>query len=79
MPTTERVREVDLIVFSRPGWGRDAPPQPPPPGPFRVVERRKLQRMTLVRFRAPRPSAVAPAALTTRGENHSGVFLERSG
>ena len=79
MPTTERVREVDLIVFSRPGWGRDAPPQPPPGGPFRVVERRKLQWMTLVRFRAPRPSEITPAALTTRGENRSGVFLERSG
>jgi len=24
-----RVIEVDVVVFSRPGWGRDAPPQPP--------------------------------------------------
>jgi mannosyltransferase len=78
MATASPVREVDVIVFHRPGWGRDAPPQPPPAGPFRVVERRSLQRMAIVRFRAPEPATVAPAQLATAGENGSRPFIERA-
>ena len=78
MPSPRRVHEVDVVVYHRPGWGRDAPPQPPPGPPFHVVQRLVLQRMALTRYRAARPSLVAPARLLTSGENRSGIFFERA-
>jgi mannosyltransferase len=79
MSGSRPVEEVAILVFSRPNWGRDAPPQPPPRGGFRVVERRIVQRTTLTRFRAARPTRIGPVGLATPGANGSGVFLETGG
>jgi mannosyltransferase len=70
------VAEVDIVVFSRPGWNRDAPPQPPPGPPFELVGRRLLERTTISRFRAPRAVPVRPRALATPGGDGSWVFVE---
>lgn len=70
------VREVEIVVYSRPGWGRDAPPQPRPGPAFRPAGVRVVQRMRITRYVAPRPSQVDPSALTTRGDNGSLAFAQ---
>ena len=57
-----------------------APPrvEPPPPG-FRLVERRRLERLTLIRYRARAPRKVTPASLAlTNGIPANAVQLERA-
>jgi hypothetical protein len=66
-PAGSAVAEVDLVTprSSKLGGNKSARPAVPPalPPPFRLVERRYAQTYTLVRYRAPRPVAVTPAAL----------------
>jgi len=54
-----RVREVAVIAYSRPTTRRPAPG-------FRLVERRRVERFTLLRFRSPTPRLVRPARLRAR-------------
>jgi hypothetical protein len=61
------VSEVVIVAPRVPklGGASVARPRVPPvlPAPFRVVERRYAQTFTMVRYRAPRPTVVAPAVL----------------
>jgi mannosyltransferase len=62
-----RVAEVDLVTprASRLGGPALARPRVPPtlPAPFRLTERRYAETYTLLRYRAPAPAPVLPAAL----------------
>jgi uncharacterized membrane protein len=70
------VTEVDTITYNGAlGW--DDPLRPTrPPAPFRPVRRIHVQRMTIVTFRAPRPTRVAPSPLMTRGPNATLPFVQ---
>jgi hypothetical protein len=61
------VAEVALVTprSSKLGGESAARPRVPPalPAPFKLVERRYAETFTLVRYRAPRPVRVEPAAL----------------
>ena len=76
------VREI--VSFSLPipranaGWSPYPPrgPAPPPPRGFRLVERRLAATYTLVRYRAPRPTAVPePDAEALRLRVRRGPYL----
>ena len=70
-PRGAEVVEVDVLTprNSRVGGARAARPERPlPPGPsFRLVERRYAEDHTLIRWRAPRPVLVTPAAAARAG------------
>jgi hypothetical protein len=61
-----RAIEIDAITYY--GLVPDTRGRTPVPGaPFRSVGTRRIQRMVVTRYRAPRPTAVYPASLTNLG------------
>ena len=64
------VAEVDVIAYSRPSR------KPPAPG-FRLVEQRRVERFTLLRFKAPKPQRLRPGELRARriGAERNAVLL----
>jgi mannosyltransferase len=69
---TVRVRELDLV-------GVGEPPKPRIPTGFARVSIRRIQRMTIVRYRASRPRRVSRARLRPPGARSRavGLFVER--
>jgi hypothetical protein len=78
LPPGQRVTEVDTIGYDgylpgNPGGSRAAAPGPP----FRERRRVTVQRMTIVRYVAPRPALVTAAQLTGQGgDNGTLVFVQ---
>jgi hypothetical protein len=76
MYATRRVREVDTVTYGGSlGWHDSLRPKSPG-APFRPVQRLTVQRMTVVRFRAPHPTPVEPLRLTTAGANATRPFIQ---
>jgi mannosyltransferase len=76
MTAPHAVREVITVSYAetlpRPG-ARFAPPPPPP---FRQVERYRFDRMVVTRFEAPTPTRVAPGAITIPRPDGAGAFVQ---
>jgi mannosyltransferase len=69
--STESVSEIDVIAYNGPVPAPQRPQIPTPGLPFRLTERRSMQKFTVMRYRAQRPTAVSARSLT-------GTRLDRS-
>ena len=67
-----RVREIVVVGVLPPG------PPPRPASRFDPVERRDMERLGLVRYRAPRPRLVTPAGIASAlGRSPTGILFQR--
>jgi hypothetical protein len=76
-PTGTTVAEIDVIGSARPP--HYAPP--PPPAGFAAVEQRRNVSWELIRYRAPTPATVAPAALAQSrlGADAPAILIQNPG